>query len=101
MFAIVACKWSYKRECQEKKPLLFPLSGECCLACIQPDLDCSGAVGHGHLERDWATASCWLYLVGFMYPMVVRRPRLVKLRKQEVLAPDNMPTMILCEARGL
>ena len=27
--------------------------------------------------------------------------RLVKLRKQEVLARDNMPTMILCETRGL
>jgi hypothetical protein len=47
------------------------------------------------------TGQLRLYLVGFMFPMVVRRRRLVKLRKQEVLAPDNMPTMILCEARGL
>ena len=34
-----------------------------------------------YLER--APASCGLYLVGFMFPMVVQRPWLVKLRKQD------------------
>ena len=40
-------------------------------------------------------------LLRFHVAMVVRCPRLVKLRKQRLLAPDNLPTMILCETRGL
>ncbi len=37
-------KGSYERGCQEKNPPPAPLVMGSCLACIQPDVDCSGAV---------------------------------------------------------
>ena len=60
-----------REDVKRKKLPCFPVRGSC-LACIQPDVG------------DWACpGQLRLYLVGFMFPMVVRRRRLVKLRKQK------------------
>jgi hypothetical protein len=76
-----------------REKLSLSLQGGC-RTCIQPILWASRIF----LERD--PGGCELELLGFIVPMVVRRPRLVKLRKR-VLAGGNMPIMILCESRGL
>jgi hypothetical protein len=45
------CKLSYERGCQEKNLPVLPFQGKL-LACIQPDVDCSGTVCClGQLER--------------------------------------------------
>ena len=70
-----------REDVKAKTPPRSPVRGSC-LSCIQPNLGGSKAVGWlVFLER--ASARGGLYLVGFMFPMVVRRPWLVKLRKQE------------------
>ena|ERR1035437_1471961 len=82
-------EFSYERGCQAKKPLLLPRKGK--LFGLHP-------------------ARCWRLGVTRPVAVMSRRfhvsdggstPSAREAAQAEVLAPDNVPTMILCETRGL
>jgi hypothetical protein len=80
-----------------EKLSLAPLWGEAVRLASSPLLDVPPKLcGLGaYFSSADPGAICELYLVGFMFPMVVRWPSAREAAQAGLLAADNMPTMIL------